>query len=267
VTPGQDNMVSNVHADLPQRLRVACRAVGRAGLAHAYGHCSARLDAVDFLVGPAKSLLLVTDEDEPVRVRADALLPAGVLPEVRLHQQIYLARPEIGGIVRFQSPKLMSLSTLGRTPAVRHGLGSYFAPQAPLWPDPRLARNDEAARAVAAALGNARAIVLRGNGALTVGRSIEEATVLAWFLEDAARVELDVLAVSDDGWVYDAAEVADRAVTSGKLFERMWEWLVAADPSATEMPPLSDAAAARPPSHTASSAATAALPGGNRAIR
>ncbi len=221
---------------LARRLAVACRAVGRAGLAHAYGHCSVRLDAQSFLASPAKPLSLVTDADAPVRVTVEAPLPEGALPEVRLHQQIYRCRPDAGGIVRFQSPKLMSLSTLGRTPLARHGLGTYFAPQPPLWPDPRLVRDDRSAEAVAAMLGGARAIVLRGNGALAVGRSVEEAAVLAWFLEDAARVELDVLATGLDGQVYTAAEAADRAVTSGRLFERMWDWLAAGDPSAGPMP-------------------------------
>ena len=226
---------------LARRLAVACRAVGRAGLAHAYGHCSARIDARTFLVSPAKPLSLVTESDAPVRVLAAAPLPESALPEVRLHQQIYRKRPDAGGIVRFQSPKLMSLSTLGRTPLARHGLGSYFAPQPPLWPDPRLVRDDKNAEAVAALLGNGRAIVLRGNGALAVGRSVEEAAVLAWFLEDAARVELDVLVTGLAGQVYSAAEAADRAVTSGRLFERMWDWLAAGDPAAAPMPAVEPA--------------------------
>jgi len=229
--------VSDLFANLSQRLRVACRAVGRAGLSHAYGHCSARLDSQYFLVSPAKPLLLVSDHDAPVRVRVDAPLPEGALPEVRLHQQIYRRRADLGGIVRFQSPKLMSLSTMGRTPEARHGLGSYFAPRPPLWPNPRLARDDDTASAIADTLGNERAIVLRGNGALTVGRSLEEAAVLAWYLEDAARVELEVLSVGSAGSVLDPAEAADRAITSGRLFERMWDWLSAGDPSATAMPP------------------------------
>ncbi len=234
----RENAVSDPLANLAQRIRVACRAVGRAGLSHAYGHCSARVDSSDFLVSPAMPLLLVSDRDAPVRVDANALLPEGALSEVRLHQQIYKSRADVNGIVRFQSPKLMSLSTLGRTPEARHGLGSYFAPRPPLWLNPRLARDDDTARAIAAALGTACAIVLRGNGALTVGRSVEEATVLAWYLEDAARVELDVLGTGSPGWVFDPAEAADRAVTTGRLFERMWDWLVAGDPSATSMPPL-----------------------------
>jgi HCOMODA/2-hydroxy-3-carboxy-muconic semialdehyde decarboxylase len=230
--------VNDPLANLAQRIRVACRAVARAGLSHAYGHCSARLDSSDFLVSPAKPLLLVSDLDALVRVSADAPLPEGALPEVRVHREIYRNRADVCGIVRFQSPNLMSLSTLGRTPEARHGLGSYFAPRPPLWPNPRLARDDDTAGAIAAVLGDARAVVLRGNGALTVGRSIEEATVLAWYLEDAARVELDVLGSGSPGWVLDPIEAADRAVTTGRLFDRMWDWLVADDPSATSMPPL-----------------------------
>jgi HCOMODA/2-hydroxy-3-carboxy-muconic semialdehyde decarboxylase len=63
--------------------------------------------------------------------------------------------------------------------------------------------------------------------------------VLAWYLEDAARVELDVLATGLAGRVFDPAEAADRAVTAGRLFERMWDWLVAGDASAAPMPPSS----------------------------
>ena len=84
-------------------------------------------------------------------------------------------------------------------------------------------------------------LVLRGNGAVVVDRSLEEAVVFAWYVEYAARVELDVLAKGLVGRVFDPAEAASRAVTSGRLFERMWDWLVAGDPSAAAMPPPSPA--------------------------
>jgi HCOMODA/2-hydroxy-3-carboxy-muconic semialdehyde decarboxylase len=213
-------------------LKVCARAIGRAGLAHAYGHCSTRLDAHHCLVSPPKPLGLVTDGDALSRVPINGPLPAEVLGEVRIHQQVYRMRPEVGGIVRFQSPKLVSLSALGRTPSVRHGFGSYFAPQPPLWPDPRLVRDDARAAAVASMLGAARAIILRGNGAVVVGASLQEACVLAWYLEDAARVELDVLASGLPGLVFDAEEAAARATMQGRIFERMWDFLTSADPIA-----------------------------------
>jgi HCOMODA/2-hydroxy-3-carboxy-muconic semialdehyde decarboxylase len=208
-----------------QVVRMASRAIGRAGLAHAYGHCSLRLNAREFLVSPAKPLGMVSNTDLPVTVPIEGPLPADVLGEVRIHQQIYQVRGDVCGIVRFQSPKVVSLSTLGRSPHARHGFGSYFAPQPPFWSDPRLVRDDERAAAVARTLGGARAIVLRGNGAVVVGSSLEEACVLAWYLEDAARVELDVLASGEPGSVLSPAEAADRATMQGRIVERMWDWL------------------------------------------
>jgi len=211
-----------------QVVRTACRAIGRAGLAHAYGHCSLRLNAREFLVSPAKPLGLVSNTDSPVTVPIEGPLPADVLGEVRIHQQIYKTRGDVCGIVRFQSPKLVSLSALGRSPHARHGFGSYFAPQPPFWNDPRLVRDDERAAAVARTLGAARAIVLRGNGAVVVGSSLEEACVMAWYLEDAARVELDVLAAGEPGFVLTTSEAADRATLQGRIIERMWDWLISA---------------------------------------
>jgi len=79
-------------------------------------------------------------------------------------------------------------------------------------------------------LGSARAIVMRGNGAVTVGASLEEAVVMAWYLEDAARVELAVLATGMAGEELTPLEAQARAVTSGRIIERMWEWLTAGDP-------------------------------------
>lgn len=208
-------------------VRTAGRAVARAGLAHAYGHCSMRLDKETCLVSPAKPMGLVTEKDAPVPVRIRDPLPAEVLGEVRIHQQIYRRRPEVEGIVRFQSPRLVTLSSLGRTPESRHGFGSYFFPRAPLWSDPRLVRDDGRASALAETLGDARAIVMRGNGAVTVGSSLPEACVFAWYLEDAARVELEVLASGVAGLVFDADEAAARATMQGRIVERMWEWLTA----------------------------------------
>ncbi|MDB5727005.1 MAG: class aldolase, partial [Noviherbaspirillum sp.] len=103
-----------------------------------------------------------------------------------------------------------------------------------LWDDPMLARSDEQAHALASALGGARAIVMRGNGAVCVGANIEEAACMAYLLEDAASVELDVLQVrnggADEAAIYTQEEVLARAVSTGGLFERMWDFLTYGDP-------------------------------------
>lgn len=216
------------------RVRKTARAMGRHGLAHAYGHVSARIDEREFLVCAPRPMGCIAPGETGTRVPIEGPFPQGVLGEVRLHQQIYRRRPDVGGICRVQPPRLMALSTLKRTPEPRHGSGTYFAPRPPLWDDPTLTRSDEKARALAEKLGASRAIVMRGNGAVCVGVAIEQAACLAWLLEDAAKVELAVLSVQHDlaaaATVYNDDEVASRAVFTGELFERMWEYLTFGDP-------------------------------------
>ncbi len=210
-------------------VRVAARALGRAGLAHAYGHCSQRLDDRHFLVCAARPMGLIAPGEPGVVVPTAGPLPAGVLGEVRVHQRIYAARPEVGGICRTQPPLVMALSTLRRTPRPRHGFGAYL-PDVPLWDDPQLVRDDDRAAGVAAALGDAPAVVMRGNGPVVVGRDLVQAVVLTWYLEDAARVELEVLKTGLDGAVLSPGEAEARATDSGQIYERMWEYLTAGDP-------------------------------------
>lgn len=212
-------------------VRVAARAVARAGLAHAYGHCSARIDARSFLVCPAKPMGLVQPGDACAEVSLDGPLPQGVLGEVRIHREIYRLRPDVGGIVRSMPPKAMSLAAMGRVPAPRHGFGSYFYPAPALWNDPQLLRSDEQAHALAATLAGGRGILMRGNGVVTAGSSIEEAVVLTWYLEDAARIELDVLAsgCAESAPVFTEAEAKARANWDGRIRERMWDYLTAGD--------------------------------------
>lgn len=213
-------------------VRKAARALARAGLVHAYGHCSARLDAGSFLVCAPRPMGMIALGEAGTVVPVDGPLPDGVLGEVRIHQRIYQRRPEVGGVCRSMPPNVMALSTLRRTPRPRHGFGSYFAPGPGLWDDPQLIRSDDQAVGVADALGGNRAVVMRGNGAVTAGESLEQAVVFTWYLEDAARVELEVLRCGqfDTAPVLDEGEAKARAVGTGRIYERMWEYLTDGDP-------------------------------------
>lgn len=220
-----------------ETVRQAARALGRSGLAHAYGHCSMRLDAGHFLVCAPIPMGLIADQPGTV-VPIAGPLPEGVLGEVRVHQAIYARRPDVGGICRSMPPALMALSTQGVVPAARHGIGAYFAPGPALWDDPRLLRDDAAAARVAETLGALNAIVLRGNGVVVAGDTLEQAVVLNWFIEDAARVEREVRAMGFDprsGLLSDD-EIVARTVWTGGVVERMWSWLTssAVTPAAGE---------------------------------
>jgi HCOMODA/2-hydroxy-3-carboxy-muconic semialdehyde decarboxylase len=207
--------------------------MGRHGLAHAYGHVSQRISEESFLVCPPRPLVTVPAGARGTVVSLSDPLPEGVLGEVRLHREIYRRRADVGGICRIQPPAVMALSALGSTPRALHGLGSYFAPSPPLWSGTALIRDDLSAASVAEALGEAVAIVLRGNGAVVTGANLEAACAHAFFLEDAARVELALLPARAAQLTiaeFSAEEAAARATAAGGIYERMWEFLCFGDP-------------------------------------
>ena len=216
------------------RVRMAARALGNNDLGHAYGHVSARLDDATFLVCAPKPMGLIRPDDAGTIVPVDGALPDGVLGEVRVHQQIYKRRPDVNGIARTFLRATMTLSTFRRTPQPRIGFAAYFAPCPPLWDDPLLLRDDAQAARFADTLGDARAIVMRGNGCVLTGASVEEAIVMAFYLEEAAKTELAVMATGreDASAVYSPDQAKARAVSSGLIFERMWDYLTDGDPEA-----------------------------------
>ncbi|CAB3772100.1 aldolase [Burkholderia sp. MSh2] len=220
---------------LQRRVRVAARALARHGLVQAWGHCSARIDDASFLVCASRPMGQIAPGEPGTVVPIHAPLPPGVLGEVRIHQQVYRLRPDVGGVCRVMPPNVVALSTLRLVPTPRHGVGAFNA-ACKFWDDPRLLRDDGLAAQLAARLGDAPSLVMRANGAITVGPGIELATGFAWCLEDAARIEGLVRSMTGDR-IADAEgltpdEVGARQVSSGAVFERLWEFLTAGDPEA-----------------------------------
>jgi HCOMODA/2-hydroxy-3-carboxy-muconic semialdehyde decarboxylase len=66
---------------------------------------------------------------------------------------------------------------------------------------------------------------------VSVADSLEKATVLAWFLEDAARVELACLSAErQDHVTFETPEQAvQRATWVGAIAERKWQYLTHGD--------------------------------------
>lgn len=213
-------------------VRKAARALAKCGLVGPYGHCSIRLNATELLVCAAKPMGTIAVGENGTTVPIHGPLPEGVLGEVRVHQQIYQRRADVGAVCRVLPPNVMTMSALGRAPEVRHGFGAFFYPRPAFWSSTALMRSDEIASGVAVALGLQGGIILRANGAVVAGADMKQAVTLAWFLEDMCRIELGILATGEANKspLLTAEEACGRSEWGGRVAERMWDYLTAGDP-------------------------------------
>ena len=126
----------------------------------------------------------------PFDIRLGRRIGDGVEPpsEVPIHREIYLRRPEVGSIVHSHPHHVLALSAVGTVERPSTTVGT-FLPEAgaPVFDSPVLIDTLARGEALAAALGDAPAIVLRQHGAVTVGSDVREAVVRMICLEDNAR--------------------------------------------------------------------------------
>jgi HCOMODA/2-hydroxy-3-carboxy-muconic semialdehyde decarboxylase len=143
-----------------------------------------------------------------------------------MHAAIAAVRPDVGAICRAQPPAVAGTAALGLPLVPLHGQGSLIGPIVPIFHNSRLVREPGIARELAAALGGASALVLRGNGAVTVGASVAEAVARMWILEETAKL---TLAVAPHGPIrpLPAEEQAAWAATGSELLNRIWHHLTA----------------------------------------
>jgi len=181
---------------VPQKLALACRMLaaeghwrGLAGQITARAEQPDRFLTLGFGVGydeaTASGLVEVDDDLRPVR--------AGTMPNpaTRFHLWVYRARPDVRCIVHTHPPAVSALSMTGEAIAVAHmDATPFFEDCAYLAEWPGLPIADSEGEIISGALKDKRAIVLAHHGLLTAGATIEEAAVMAIWLEHAAEMQL-----------------------------------------------------------------------------
>jgi L-ribulose-5-phosphate 4-epimerase len=176
---------------LRQDVLSACRILSYKKLVEGFGHVSARIPNSDrFLMTPRISLAMVT-EDTLLTMNLRGEMVEGKYPapsEAWLHTAIMKAKPEINVITRIHArvANMFSVTDCKLEPVHNHG--SFFSGGVPVFHLPDLITTQELGEKVAATLTNQPAVLLRGNGQVTVGRSIPEAVMMAIYLEEAAEI-------------------------------------------------------------------------------
>ena len=223
----------------PQALRrdvaLANLVVERFGLSNAFGHASARIPGTDTFLMPtrrspgfaAAATLLVVDTEG--RILSGKGKPNS---ELWIHARIYAARPDVGGVVHAHPPACVCLTQIGQPHRVVHNQGGAFIAGVPEYERIGLIRTRELGDLLAHKLGAGIAVMMRGHGITTALADVRAATVAACFLEESARLQLDMLASAGGdasrirAYAREEAESVSDQI-SPRVVERAWEYYAA----------------------------------------
>ncbi len=123
-----------------------------------------------------------------VDVDGSVLRGKGPSSELELHLEIYRRRPDIGGIVHTHSPCARAFSMAGVRIMKMEGfrdLGTGHIPMVPYHPP----GSTELAEACAEGMLKEKAVVLENHGIVCGGSDLDEALLLAEFVEESARTQ------------------------------------------------------------------------------
>src|SRR5437879_3817731 len=212
--------------ELRQQLVDCIRMLEQSDIIDYNGHCSIRLDDLRILINIASSQtsLLTADylrtidlEDNQIEGKCNAPL------ERHLHCGIYRVRPDVKAIVHAHPKWSTFLTMVGESYQPVYAQGSLVYP-VPLLDSPNSINNRAMADRLAATLGDRPAALMKSHGAVTVGKDIVEAFVLANYMEENAYRQYMALQI---GTPYSFNE-EERALCREKLwnatlFKRTWD--------------------------------------------
>jgi HCOMODA/2-hydroxy-3-carboxy-muconic semialdehyde decarboxylase len=209
-------------ASLKKDFVTALRIVDREGLSDAFAHLSARVN------GGKKMLFM--PRKSPALVKASELFVVDfdkVVPQSTVHQAVYKLRPEVGSVIHFHSPAVILLTVVGQTIRPMHNYSAIFYEGVPVFEGTGQVESPERAAEIAQILGPAKAVILRGHGAVVVGRSIREVCILALYLEESARLQVEAMKLGTPNFVSqgEAERIAKRTFKTTST-ERAWEHFV-----------------------------------------
>lgn len=212
--------------DLKQQLVDCIRMLERSDIIDYNGHCSIRLDDDRVLIniGSCQRSSLTVDDICLIDLEANQLEGKGNAPlERHLHCGIYRVRPDVRAIVHAHPKWSTFLTMVGESYKPVYAQGSLVYP-VPLLDSPNSINNRAMADRLAATLGDRPAALMKSHGAVTVGKDIVEAFVLANYMEENSYRQYMALQIGKP-YVFSAEEIAlcREKLWNAGLFKRTWD--------------------------------------------
>jgi ribulose-5-phosphate 4-epimerase/fuculose-1-phosphate aldolase len=210
-----------------QDLVDAIRMLERAEIVDHSGHCSARRDTRSFYINSGASVRSSLTVADIVTVDLDGELLEGTARpplEFHIHSEIYRARPDIG-VVMHTHPRWSTLLTLVGAPYKPVCAQGVLLGEMPVMDSPLSVNTRQMGERLAAALGTARAALLKAHGAVVVGADLVECFALAVYLEENAQRQYMAMRIGEPYVFSDAEQEACRKnLWSANLFRKTWDY-------------------------------------------
>jgi L-ribulose-5-phosphate 4-epimerase len=216
--------------DLKEQLALACRMLANEGLFDFSGHISVRHPAAErLLIHPHITSRYEVRAGDLLEVDLDGRVVAGderPPSELNIHLRIYRARPDVGAVSHLHSRMATIFSIAGRELVAATNYAAFLgnAP-IPVYDDPRLVHSADEGDALARALGNGRACLMRAHGSVVVGEGVREAFVASVNLEENALRLYQALQIGTP-IRYTDAEIRDVAAANwrDRPLQKIWEY-------------------------------------------
>ncbi len=206
----------------------------------AFGHVSQRCpwNPSHFMIARSVAPASVTERDmveldlDGNTVDPDA--PPSYL-ERFIHAEVYRARPDVRAVVHSHSPAVIPFAVVpGVSLRSIFHLTGFLGVKPPVFEirdtagdgTDLLVRSAKSGAALAACLGDASTVLMRGHGSTTVGRTLPEAVFNAVYTEVNARVQYQAMQLGSPTYLSEGEAAAAAATTAGAM-DRAWQlWVL-----------------------------------------
>ena len=212
--------------DLKQQLVDCIRMLEQSDIIDYNGHASIRLDKDRLLinVGSCQRSQLTVADICTIDMEGNVIEGSGKPPlEFHLHAGVYRARPDVKAVVHAHPKWSTFLTMTGHAYQPVYAQGSLVWPM-PVLDSPNSINNKAMADRLAATLADRPAAMMKAHGAVTVGKTIMEAFVLANYLEENAYRQYMALQIGKP-YSFTEQEVAAcrEKLWTESLFKRTWD--------------------------------------------